>query len=445
MSPQLLSGAARLAGGSLLRLQSDERLVALVRDGHDPAFSAVVERYRVELLRYAVRLVGDVAGRGRRPAGVPERPQRDEGVRRRAAAAAVALPDRPQRSLNVLRSARQDEALDDHLAGSGAGTADDLETRERLREALVAISRLPEPQRDALTLRALEGRSHVEIAEALGVTPGAARQHLHRARTTVRAAVSAITPYGLMARFAMAGGGEPAAAADRRGVRARRRPRQARRGCAGRRRARHRRRTCPPRPGTARPWRALRGSVAARPRHRQARHRAPRAPSRAPAPGRAPRRARPARRPAEHHDRGTPSAERPAGGPPAGRLRVRVRDGFRDRARTTDPPARARTPPARARDRRARARALGVGRGRPPPARGPRGPATERPAPARALRGPATRLGSRGRIGVDHDEPLRLGLGLGLRLGLGIAVHERGGHLGERRHVGVLRRARHER
>src|SRR4051794_9678509 len=59
MSPQLLSGAARLAGSSLLRLQSDERLVALIRDGHDPAFTAVVDRYRDELLRYATRLVGE--------------------------------------------------------------------------------------------------------------------------------------------------------------------------------------------------------------------------------------------------------------------------------------------------------------------------------------------------------------------------------------------------
>src|SRR4051794_17412609 len=59
MSPHLLSGAARLAGSSLLRLQSDDRLVALIRDGHDPAFSAVVDRYRPELLRYGARLVGE--------------------------------------------------------------------------------------------------------------------------------------------------------------------------------------------------------------------------------------------------------------------------------------------------------------------------------------------------------------------------------------------------
>src|SRR4051812_11524803 len=58
MSPRLFSGAARLAGSSLLRLQTDERLVALAQSGHDQAFAAIVERYRDELLRYADRLVG---------------------------------------------------------------------------------------------------------------------------------------------------------------------------------------------------------------------------------------------------------------------------------------------------------------------------------------------------------------------------------------------------
>src|ERR1700752_4033813 len=35
----------------LLRTQSDERLVALARAGHDRAFEAIVERYRGPLLR----------------------------------------------------------------------------------------------------------------------------------------------------------------------------------------------------------------------------------------------------------------------------------------------------------------------------------------------------------------------------------------------------------
>jgi RNA polymerase sigma factor (sigma-70 family) len=210
MSPQLLSGAARLAGSSLLRLQSDERLVALVRDGHDPAFTAIVDRYGADLVRYSTRIVGEARA--------------EDIVQQAFLNAHTALMSsendiqlRPwlyriahNAGLNVLRSSRDQVELDERLAATGT-VEQTVETNERLTEALAAIARLPEPQRDALTLRALEGRSHQEIAEAIGVTPGAARQHLHRARASVRTAVTALTPYGLLARFAMAGGSDPVA------------------------------------------------------------------------------------------------------------------------------------------------------------------------------------------------------------------------------------------
>jgi hypothetical protein len=58
MQPRLLDHPLRLAGASLLRLQSDARLVALARDGHAPAFAAIVDRYRGALVRYCARLLG---------------------------------------------------------------------------------------------------------------------------------------------------------------------------------------------------------------------------------------------------------------------------------------------------------------------------------------------------------------------------------------------------
>ncbi len=60
---------------------------------------------------------------------------------------------------------------------------------------------LPERQRDALVLRELEGRRYDEIASELGVGDGAVRQLLHRARTTLRAGASALTPVGLLDRL----------------------------------------------------------------------------------------------------------------------------------------------------------------------------------------------------------------------------------------------------
>ena len=50
----------------------------------------------------------------------------------------------------------------------------------------------------AIVLRELEGRSYDEIALALGVTDGAVRQLLNRARNALRAAAAAITPMPLL-------------------------------------------------------------------------------------------------------------------------------------------------------------------------------------------------------------------------------------------------------
>ena len=41
----------------LLRTQSDARLIALAREGHERAFEAIVERYRRPLLRHCRRLL----------------------------------------------------------------------------------------------------------------------------------------------------------------------------------------------------------------------------------------------------------------------------------------------------------------------------------------------------------------------------------------------------
>ena len=57
MAPKSLLAPARLAGRPVLRSQSDARLVDLVRAGSEPAFEAIVARYRGPLLRYCRRIV----------------------------------------------------------------------------------------------------------------------------------------------------------------------------------------------------------------------------------------------------------------------------------------------------------------------------------------------------------------------------------------------------
>jgi RNA polymerase sigma factor (sigma-70 family) len=209
MRPSPLRHPARLAGASLLRLQSDERLAELAVAGHEAAFDAIVDRYRAPLQRYCGGIVG--ASRAEDAAqqvliNAHDALQRTDEVRHlRSWLYRIAH----NVSLNVLRAVRDDvpldEAFDDRLSASAPARSGEpeaaFERSERFRATVAALQELPERQRAALVLRELEGRSHAEIADALGVTQGSARQHLMRARVAMRGAVTAITPYPLIVRL----------------------------------------------------------------------------------------------------------------------------------------------------------------------------------------------------------------------------------------------------
>jgi RNA polymerase sigma factor (sigma-70 family) len=211
MTPKSLLAPARLAGRPVLRSQSDERLVDLARSGSEPAFEAIVARYRAPLTRYCRRILPEAraedavqqafvsafAALRRNDAHIDLRPWL---YRITHNTALNALRDRG------LRHSELDERID------GVERPDQvLERRQGLRDVIAAIKALPNRQRDAMILRELEGRSYEEIAVELGVTGGAVRQLLNRARTTLRAGVTAVTPLPLMARL-WSGEGEPAAA-----------------------------------------------------------------------------------------------------------------------------------------------------------------------------------------------------------------------------------------
>jgi RNA polymerase sigma factor (sigma-70 family) len=91
------------------------------------------------------------------------------------------------RALDRLRRRRRKEPLD----GSEVSDVTDGpleravagELAERLREA---IARLPDGQAAVFSLRYFDGRSYDEIAEALGIEPGAVGTALHKARARLR-------------------------------------------------------------------------------------------------------------------------------------------------------------------------------------------------------------------------------------------------------------------
>jgi RNA polymerase sigma-70 factor (ECF subfamily) len=64
--------------------------------------------------------------------------------------------------------------------------SDAVEARDRAQIVQAALESLPEMQRVILQLHRYEGMTHVEIAELLGSTPGAVRQHAFRAYEDLR-------------------------------------------------------------------------------------------------------------------------------------------------------------------------------------------------------------------------------------------------------------------
>ncbi|HEY2719699.1 MAG TPA: RNA polymerase sigma factor, partial [Solirubrobacteraceae bacterium] len=193
----------------LLAAQSDERLLRLARDGHERAFETLVQRYRRPLLRYCRRLRLSDA--------------RAEDVLQQALLRAwLALSGgtevnelRPwlyrivhNTAVNAIRGAAEvpHGELTDAVQASVAQPGDsELERKLAVRDALGHVAALPQMQRQAVFLTAVDGQSHDEVAGTLGITPGALRGLLYRARTTLRSAAAMLTPQPLLELAARSG------------------------------------------------------------------------------------------------------------------------------------------------------------------------------------------------------------------------------------------------
>lgn len=186
----------------LLSAQTDDRLVALTRAGNERAFEAIVHRYRAPLVRYAGRFLPS----SRAEDAVQQAFMNAYEALGRSHAAIDLKPwlyrITHNAALNLLRQNGwdYDEIPPDFDGVMRPDQAAEL--GERLRSTLAAVKRLPERQRDAIILRELEGRTYEEIATALGTGDSAVRQLLNRARSGVRSAATAITPWPLVARAA---------------------------------------------------------------------------------------------------------------------------------------------------------------------------------------------------------------------------------------------------
>jgi RNA polymerase sigma factor (sigma-70 family) len=179
---------------SALRFQTDERLVELLRAGHERAFETIDERYRPQLVRYCTPMLGadraqDVAQQTLTQAylnlGKDDRPVKLRWWLLRVA---------HNFSVDALRKkSSKYEELDENFDGV-AQPAAIIEQRSRLGDLVEQIDGLPERQRAALLLREFEGRSYDEIAAELGASTAVVSQLLQRARTRLRNSLGLLLP-----------------------------------------------------------------------------------------------------------------------------------------------------------------------------------------------------------------------------------------------------------
>ncbi len=171
--------------------QGDEaELVARTLAGDGAAFGVLVERFAAQARRVARAVLGDPddADDAAQDAFLSALVKLGQYDRRRPFGpwlmriVANAATDRRRR-----RAVRRAEPLDAGLLAGGVRPDAEAERRalgERLRQAL---AELPEQRRIAVVLFDVEGYSHGEIAEILGIPEGTVRSEVFHARRKLRA------------------------------------------------------------------------------------------------------------------------------------------------------------------------------------------------------------------------------------------------------------------
>jgi RNA polymerase sigma factor (sigma-70 family) len=188
-------GLSRVSlAGPLLRLRTDDQLLALFRAGHDEAFGIIHDRYRQRLFAYARQMLSgsrsdaedvlqDVFLRAYHALRADRRP-----IALRAWLYRVAH----NRCIDqIRRPSPAPEDIYELNRGVPSDPMAETERREDLRRLIADVRALPDQQRSALLMREMEGLSYNDLAEALGVTVPAVKSLLVRARVGLVEAIEA--------------------------------------------------------------------------------------------------------------------------------------------------------------------------------------------------------------------------------------------------------------
>jgi len=178
----------------LLRLRSDDQLLALFRTGNDDAFRVIHDRYRQRLFAYTKQML---------PGSAQDAEDVLQDVFIRAYAGLRAnrrqLTLRPwlyrvahNRCVDELR--RPLPPAPEALRQTGPPNHDpptQVEQRESLKRLIADLRRLPDQQRSALLMRELGGMPYADVAAAMDVSVPAVKSLLVRARIGLALAVEA--------------------------------------------------------------------------------------------------------------------------------------------------------------------------------------------------------------------------------------------------------------
>ena len=193
-APAGLARARISVASPLLRLRSDEQLLALFRAGHEDAFRIIHDRYRQRLFAYARQML---------PGSTQDAEDALQDVFVRAYAGLRAnhrqLALRPwlyrvahNRCVDELRRpVPPAPAILQQICAPTPDPVTQVEQRESLRRLISDLRRLPAQQRSALLMRELGGMSYAEVATAMDVTVPAVKSLLVRARIGLTLAVEA--------------------------------------------------------------------------------------------------------------------------------------------------------------------------------------------------------------------------------------------------------------
>ncbi len=173
-------------GLPLLRLRSDEQLLALFRAGNEDAFGVIHDRYRQRLFAYVRQMLS------------PGPRQDAEDVMQDVFVRAYGALRADGREVNLrawLYRVAHNRCID-HLRRPTPPAAEifemsrkplhdpieEAQRREDLVRLVEDVGRLPEQQRSALLMREIDGMSYADLAAALDVTVPAVKSLLVRAR-----------------------------------------------------------------------------------------------------------------------------------------------------------------------------------------------------------------------------------------------------------------------